>query len=397
MNTSSEQAAGLWSNHNFQKLYWAHVVSLLGSGVSSVALGLLAHALVGASASAVLGYTLTIRIAVIVLFSPWAGHFAHRLGAKSLMIWSDIFRIGIVVGFFFVDAVWQIYVLAFFLNLGSAIFTPVYKAVIPGVVTDEQYPKALAFGSVAYDISSILGPALAGLLIATIGFRGSFFVDAGTFLASAILVLGVPRAVIEVSNGKRTSPWHGVGAMLRRPALRESLLLALQVAVAGAFVLVATVDFVKNELALPDRFYAWTMAVYGLGSVVGALGYSHAPPPVRKVLVAMGAPVMVAALALVGLNPGFPTLLVSWAFIGAVQSLLGVKGSELLASNSERDERPHIYAAHFALSHAGWGITYPLVGTLTSSIGFINAGWWILGLLVAVSIPYWAVNGRERR
>lgn len=127
-----------------------------------MALGLLAHALVGASASQVLGYTLTMRIVVIVLCSQWAGHIGERFEARAIMIRSDIIRVSIVSAFFFVDAVWQIYVLAIFLNLGSALFTPIYKAVIPGVVTERQYPKALAIGSVAYDVSSILGPALAG-------------------------------------------------------------------------------------------------------------------------------------------------------------------------------------------------------------------------------------------
>jgi NRE family putative nickel resistance protein-like MFS transporter len=300
--TDSRIKNGLWSNGVFLKLYWAHVISLVGSGVSSVALGLLAHALVGASASAVLGYTLAIRIAVIVLFSPWAGQIAERVGARTMLIWSDVFRVAIVTAFFFVDSVWQIYVLAFFLNLGSALFTPIYKAVIPGVVSDKEYPKALAFGSIAYDTSSILGPALAGLLIATIGFRGSFFFDAGTFLVSALLVIALPRVAIEAPKAARTAPWHGLGAMLKRKPLRESLLLAVQVSVAGAFVLVATVDFVKSDLGLPDKSYAWVMAFYGLGSVGGALVYSHGRSAFRNVLVNLGSPLMIGALALVGVS-----------------------------------------------------------------------------------------------
>lgn len=397
MNTSTENTSSLWKNSVFQKLYWAHVISLVGSGVSSVALGLLAHALVGASASAVLGYTLAIRIGVIVLFSPWAGQIAERFGARAMMIWSDLFRVAIVAGFFFVDAVWQIYVLAFFLNLGAALFTPIYKAVIPGVVSEKEYPKALAFGSIAYDTSSILGPALAGLLIATIGFRDSFLFDAGTFLASALLVIALPRVAIEAPKTSRTAPWHGIGAMLKRKPLRESLLLALQVSVAGAFVLVATVDFVKNDLALPDRSYAWAMAVYGLGSVCGALAYSHGKPAFRNLLVNAGAPVMIVALAMVGIFLSFPTLLAAWALIGAVQSLLGVRGSELLAANSDKQERAHIYAAHFALSHAGWGLTYPLAGLLTSRLGFANADWIFAGILVLVAVPYWALRLRSNR
>ena len=395
MTTQSEN---LWSNGVFQKLYWAHVISLVGSGVSSVALGLLAHALVGASASAVLGYTLAIRIAVIVLFSPWAGQIAERLGARAVLIWSDLFRIAIVAAFFFVDAVWQIYVLAFFLNLGSALFTPIYKAVIPGVVSDKNYPKALAFGSIAYDTSSILGPALAGLLIATIGFRGSFLFDAATFLVSAFLVIALPKMAIEATKAARTAPWHGVGAMFRRKPLRESLLLALQVSVAGAFVLVASVDFVKNELALSDRSYAWAMAVYGLGSVCGALGYSHGRPAVRDALVNLGAPVMIGSLALAVSLHSYASLLVAWALIGAVQSLLGIRGSELLAANSDKQERAHIYAAHFALSHAGWGLTYPLAGWLTSRLGFSNTGWIFAGLLLVIALPYaWSKFSHRNR
>src|SRR5215217_5526163 len=131
--THSELDSPLWRHGAFQKLFWAHVISLIGSGLSSVALALLAHQLVGASASAVLGVTLAIRIVVIVFCAPWAGQIAERFGARAVLIASDVVRAGVVAGFFFADAVWQIYALAVILNFGAALFTPVYKAVIPGV------------------------------------------------------------------------------------------------------------------------------------------------------------------------------------------------------------------------------------------------------------------------
>ncbi len=109
----------------------------------------------GASASAVLGVTLAIRIVVIVFCSPWAGQIAERFGARAVMIGSDLVQAGVVAGFFFATSVWQIYALAVALNLGAALFTPVYKAVIPGVVSEKQYPRALAFGAIAYDIAGV--------------------------------------------------------------------------------------------------------------------------------------------------------------------------------------------------------------------------------------------------
>lgn len=387
---NNKASDSLWRNGPFRLLFSAHAVSLIGSGLSSVALGLLAHQLVGASASVVLGITLTIRIVVIVFCAPWAGWVADRIGVRTALIASDLSRALIVVGFFFVEEVWQIYALAVLLNLGAAIFTPVYKAVIPGITTTAQYPRALALGSVAYDTANILGPSLAALTIAIFGFRGNFVADALTFLVSSALVFGLPRMVA----ASRTSPrpvalTHGMTAMLRRWPLRETLYLALQVSVVGGFVLVATVDFVKGQLDLPDTAYAWAMAAYGIGSVVGAVVYGRSSAGVRRAFFHAAAPSMLAALAGAGYFERFEPLLIAWALAGAGQCVLGIRGNELLAANSTPDERPHIYAAHFSLSHAGWGLTYPLAGFAVTALGFATSAYLFAGLLTAISLPLW--------
>ncbi|MFV1995715.1 MAG: MFS transporter, partial [Verrucomicrobiales bacterium] len=190
-DTPSTTPGSLWSNRRFATLFAAHALSLVGSGIGSIALALLAEHLTGASAARVLSFTLTIRIAIFVFLSPVAGQIAQRLGSKTTMLLMDVLRAGIILGFFFVDAVWQIYLLAFFLHLGSAIFTPVYKAVIPGITGEDDYPKALAYGSIAYDLSTIAGPSLAALVIALAGYRGSFLVDAASFLLGALLILTI--------------------------------------------------------------------------------------------------------------------------------------------------------------------------------------------------------------
>lgn len=396
--TDETNDSSLWRHGVFQKLFWAHVVSLVGSGLSSVALALLAHQLVGASAAAVLGVTLAIRIVVIVFCAPWAGQIAERCGARAILIGSDVVRAGVVIGFFFADAVWQIYVLAVILNLGAALFTPVYKAVIPGVVSEKQYPRALALGAIAYDTANILGPSLAGLVIAAVGFRGNFVVDAMTFLVSAALLFGVPRLLIEPkrTGGQKTALSHGLAAMFQRPALRVTLFLALQVSVMGAFVLVATVDFIKARLGLTDAAYAWAMAAYGVGAVCGAASYARVSPAVRDWLVAVCAPAMLLALALAAAFQQYGPLLIGWTLAGAAQSILGIRGNELLAANSAGEERAHIYAAHFSLSHAGWGLTYPLAGFLTTALGFGKTAWIFFGFLAAVSTLVWLMKARGR-
>ncbi len=396
--TSSAADSSLWRHGTFQKLFWAHVVSLVGSGLSSVALALLAHQLVGASASAVLGITLAIRIVVIVFCAPWAGQIAERFGARAVLIGSDVVRAGVVVGFFFADSVWQIYALAVVLNLGAALFTPIYKAVIPGVVSEAQYPRALALGAIAYDTANILGPSLAGLLIATVGFRGNFVADGTTFLLSAALLFAVPRLLIEPprATGRKTALGHGLAAMFQRAPLRHSLFLALQTSVMGGFVLVATVDFVKVQLGRSDAAYAWVMAAYGIGAVCGASIYGRATPTLRNAMVSASAPAMLIAFALAAAFQQYAAVLVGWTLAGAAQSILGIRGNELLAANSQGEERPHIYAAHFSLSHAGWGLTYPLAGFLTTALGFGETAWLFSAMLAAVSLPLWLKRPHEK-
>lgn len=399
MNTPPESIPSLWNHRVFQQLFWAHALSLFGSGLSSLALGLLAHHLVGASASTVLGITLAIRIIVIVLVSPWAGQISARWGARRVMIASDLMRCGVLVGFYFADSVWQIYALAVLLNLGSAIFTPIYRAVIPDVVSKEQYPKAAAIGSIAYDAANILSPSLAALVIALVGFRGNFVVDGVTFLMSAALIFGLPRLAAETvstKTNKHVSVRHGISSMFHRAKLRQSLFLALQTSIAGAFVIVATVDLVKNELRLSDTAYAWVMGAFGVGSVCGALAYSRMSTRFRHAAVNFAGPSMLAALVAVAIVPGYGVVMAAWALIGAGYSILGVRGSELLAEDSQGAERPHIFAAHFALSHAGWGLTYPIAGFLTTALGFGNTAWVFAAILLGVTIPVWIAKTHGR-
>lgn len=387
----------LWRNRAFAHLFWAHTISLFGASLSSVAIGLLAHELVGASVSTVVGITLTIRIAVVVFLAPFAGSLSHRLGAKRTLIAADIFRAAVVTGFFFADAVWQIYLLALLLNIASAVFTPVYKAAIPNIVSAAQYPRALSFGSISYDMANIAGPALAGLLILWFGFRGNFLAHSAAFLLSALLIFPIRVGAGEAAPAAEPDRWHGIRAMLGRTELLRALFLALKVSIGGGFILVATVDHVKNNLQLPDSYYAWAMAAYGIGSVGGALAYGQTPSSgVREWLYRILPWGLLAGLLVAAFTHHFAWLMTGWLLAGAGQSVLGLRSNEALAAHSIPDERAHVYSAHFALSHAGWGVTYPLAGWTTTVFGFNRSALFFALLFVTATAGQWLFFRRRR-
>src|SRR5260370_18310108 len=162
----------LWRNRNFRLLFSAQIISLLGSGVTTVGLGLFAYQLTGgASATAVIGNGLARRILAFLLFSQPAGVIADRVSKKRILIAADVIRFALLALFPFITSVWQIYVLIFAINAVTAFFTPTFESSIPEIVGGEQYVKALSLSRVATDIEAVAAPALPGLLLPLLGLR----------------------------------------------------------------------------------------------------------------------------------------------------------------------------------------------------------------------------------
>ena len=383
-----EKAGSVWKNSGFVRLYAAHAASLVGSGIGTAAIALLADELRPGAGPQVLGIVLTIRILIVVFLSPLAGQLAERIGRRLQMVLADLLRMFVMVGMFFVSAEWHLYVLAFLLHLGSAFFTPIYKSVIPGVVGKKLYPRAVAYGTLAYNLSDILGMTAGAALIWMIGFKWCFSIDAATFLLSALLIALVRLPTDQRGEQRKAARLlFGVTQMFSGIELRRSLMLSLQVSIVGGLAIVATHGYVKNELGWPEYFYPLAMAAMGLGSMFAALHFSYCGSAGRKKWGRIVLPLFFAVLIGTALFPYYPVLVIAWMVSGAGQGVFSVISNTLLAENSKESERSHIYAAQFALSHAGWGISYPLCGFLAGQIGFAAASWTCVGLLLITLLP----------
>lgn len=379
----------LFANGRFVRLFAAHTGSLLGTTLTMAALALLAEEMLGkGNGAALFGVALAIRIGVFVFLAPLAGNVAERFGRKRVMIATDVLRAVVVAGFFFASATWQIYCLVFLLNIGSALFTPIYKSVIPGLVGEHQYPRALALGSMAYKLSDVLGPVIASGIILKFGFRSNFLLDVCTFAGSALLLLTIRFPDPVASTRKTGDVLFGMKQMLRRPGLRRSLALSLCESVVGAFVIIATASYVIGELGLAKSMYPIAASASGMGAMVVAAAFSiwerrHRIP---QFFAATSIGWLGLALLLAATLPFFSGLFVAWFCAGIGIAVLGIRSNEELAANSDEDERAHIFAAHFSLSHAGWGIFYPLSGFLSVKLGFQESAWIFLAILAVLSL-----------
>src|SRR6056297_179021 len=395
------------ADRTYRHLFAAQVVALLGTGLATVALGLLAYDLAGDGAAMVLGTVFTIKMVAYVGIAPLAGAFADRVPRRAFLVALDLVRAGAALCLPFVTEVWQVYVLIFLLQSASAAFTPTFQATIPDVVPDEaRYTRALSLSRLAYDLENIVSPTLAGLLLAVLSYEALFLGTVAGFAASAALVVSVllPSPKASEPRGIYDRTTRGIRIYLATPRLRGLLALNLAASSAGAMVLVNTVVLVRGFLELPESALAWTMFAFGAGSMLAALILPRILDRLsdRPVMLA-GAGLMVATLlglaATVSLSGlAWPLLLGAWLLVGLGYSAVLTPSGRLLRRSSQPEDRPAVFAAQFALSHACWLATYPLSGWLLTQFGAVAALVVLAGLAAlgaAVALRIWPKDDPE--
>lgn len=379
-------ASSLWKNRNYTLLFSAQIISLLGSGVTTVALAIFAYQLTGGeSATAIIGNALFLRILAFLLFSQFAGVLADRVSRKKILIVTDVVRFGLLAMFPFITEVWHIYALIFGINAVTAFFTPTFEASLPEVVGETDYVKALSFSRVAVDIEAFAAPALAGLMVAVFSVRWVFWFDAFTYLVSAafVMLVTIPQVSKKLDpirlRGFMNDLTFGTRILLREPSLRQALLLSLAEATAGAAAIVATVVYVSDVLQSGDTSFAIVMAVLGLGSSIAAIILGRTTTRLelgasdkkalhfrrhdwsRFTLFVGG--IILGLILLPGVfQPPLLIFAAMWFLNGAGQALISIASGTLLAEHTRIEERGRAYAAYFALTHACWLITYPAIG-----------------------------------
>ncbi len=379
------------SNVTYRRLFAAQVVALLGTGLATVALGLLAHRLGGASAGEILGIAFAIKMIAYVAVAPFASALAANLPRKTLLIGLDLVRAGVAALLPFAVEAWQVYALMTVLYVASAAFTPAFQAMIPDILTDErEYTKALSLSRLASDLESVASPVIAAVLLAFVAYNDLFAGTAIGFFLSALMVLSAALRTVRVPQQKTFAQRLTIGFRLfaLTPRLRGLIAISLATAAGGAMVFINTVVIVQTQLSLSEQHTAWALAVFGLGSMSAAMLVPRLleDMPDRIVMI-LGGVMMTAGLVAGAFHHhgGYYELLVMWFDIGIGYSLTLTPASRALRRSASAEDRPGLFAAYFALSHACWLIAYPVAGLVSSTWG-TNAAFFVLGILSAIGV-----------
>lgn len=396
----------LFAIRDFRHLFGAQIIALFGTGLATVALGLLAYDLAGPSAGSVLATALTIKMVLYVLIAPLAAAYADRLPRRMFLTLLDVVRAGVVLVLPFVTEVWHIYVLIGVLQAASAAFTPTFQAVIPDIVTKESdYTRALSASQVAYTMESLLSPVLAAVALTFMAFNWLFIGTSIGFALSAVLVLSthIPNATPSGHVGAWARVTSGVRVFFATPRLRGVVALNLVVAAAGSIVVVNTVNYVRDHLGGSQADVAWMLAASGGGTLLVALFLPRVLDRIAERVVMMtGALVLLAGvLAAVAMTAtqvaSWMVTAPIWVIIGGGMALIVTPTGRVIRGSVAKQDLPAGFAAQFSLSHLAWLVTYPIAGWTGTASGFTLAWSILAALAIAGAITAHLLWPREQK
>jgi MFS family permease len=394
----------LLSNARFLRLWIGQGASFVGDAVSMVALVVLVVEITG-SASAV-GGALVARL-LPTIASPLAGVIADRVDRRIVLVASDLARAVLVLGLVFARDLATIYVLVFLMGLARTVFNPTVRAAFPSVVGGGDLTRANALIGGTFSTSIMVGPALGGLLVASIGVDAAFLADAVTYLISAILLSTVPlphpRRESEEEAGFVRDLRSGFGYLL---GARVPLAI-----VVGAFLTILTINatvpaevfLAKETFGAGDAGYGLLVSLWGGGMVLGSAMMAVLGNRINLVLlyflsIFMGA----SALVGTGLAPAFILALGALTVEGAATGIDNVATDTILQKRVPEAFLGRVFSIRFLGYSAGEALAYPLGGLLVDTVGprstYILAGIataaaGLLVLLTMINIP---IKGREQ-
>ncbi|MCL5965961.1 MAG: MFS transporter [Deltaproteobacteria bacterium] len=295
-------------HRNFRLWFFGQLTSLVGTWMQTIAQNWLVYQLTGSARD--LGLVNFVGAIPLVPLTLYAGAIADRFSKRriifamqaAMMVQAFILALLCWTG---VVTLWHVLVLAFLLGAAQALDTPARQAFVVELVGKEDLSNAIALNSGIFHAARVLGPALAGILVATAGVAGAFFLNGASFLAVLLGLYLMDASLIrrlraEGDEGKDL--WGGVRYLRENRGPRAVVLLITSSALLAMPYYVLIPIFAKEVFGRGAGSYGVLMSAAGGGAVLGSLYAATGPAVKRK-----GAMLTAASFA-------FPLLLAGFAY-----------------------------------------------------------------------------------
>ena len=361
-------------NRNFRLYFIGQLISNTGNWLTNVALVLLVLKLTGSGLD--VGLMAACQFGPILLLSAWAGAIADRSDKRHLLLLTQSLEMTqsialAVLVFLPHTSLGGLYALAVFGGILLAFDNPLRRSFVSEMVRSEDLPNAVVLYSTTVNVSRIFGPALAGLLVVTLGFGWCFTIDAVTYLAVLLcLYLMRPAELHREPRKPRTKGEvrAGVRYVLSMPSLWISFVMLAAIGTLSYNFNVTIPLLVHAALRRNDVVYTILYAVFSFGAVVGAMVVAQRSL-VRMRHVVFGAFALGLTMLLLAFVPGVDTAVPAVFFVGVASVLYSTATTTMVQIETRADMRGRVLSLQTVLLMGTTPIGGPLLGWLADATG----------------------------
>jgi MFS family permease len=359
---------------NYRLYFWGQIISFTGTWMQSVAQAWLVLKLTDSGVA--LGVVTALQFLPMLVAGPWGGVIADRVDKRRLVTVTQSVAgvLALALGVLTVTGVvqlWMVYLMAFLLGLVNLVDMPSRQAFVMEMVGPADLANAVSLNSVVVNASRIVGPAVAGLLIATVGIGVCFILNAASYVAVVVAFIAMDPSTLH-----RAKPVERRGGQLReglryvwaRSDLRTPLLL---MAVAGTLAYNFSVVLplmVRGVFRAGAGTYGALFSVMGAGAVAGGLVVAARGRATPRLLVgamlALGATLLAMAYA-----PNLPLEFVAMVPVGITSTAFIATSNSLLQLGASEQMRGRVMALFSMVFLGSTPIGGPVVGWVAEAFG----------------------------
>lgn len=377
------------ANPNYRRYFTGQAISLIGTWMQTVAQSWLVLQLTGSGTA--LGLVVALQTLPVLLLGPYGGVVADRVDKRKLMmaLQSMMGVLALVLGILTVTGevtLWQVYVLAFLLGLNNCFENPARQSFVLEMVGAADLRNAVSLNSVLVNAARAVGPAVAGLIIATGGIGICFLINAVSFVAVvASLALLDVSALHPSKPATRTRGQlrEGFRYVRRTPNLAIPLLMmALVGCLAYEFQVVLPV-VAKQTFGGGAQVYGFMTGAMGVGAVVGGL-YVAARGRTGVRSLVNSAAVFGLVIAAAAIAPSLWLELIALGLVGAASVGFLSKGNSTLQLEASPSMRGRVMALWAVAFLGSTPIGGPIAGAVSENFGG-RAGLWLAAVACLVA------------
>ena len=394
---------------NYRLLWISTLVSSGGNWVQQVTIGWLAYNIT--DDALLTGTVAGLRGIPFLIAGPISGVLSDRMDRQKLMLITQVYLAllglvfaSLVAGLLYVEvAVWHLFVFTFMFGAGWAMNNPIRQAMVANSVPKEHLMSAIAMNSAAFQVTRIIGPSVAGVLIFTVGPATNFFIQAASFVGVFLLVLPlrIPQEDWSISKGQSffANFKEGVAYATKTPVIMALILMGMIPSMfLMSFINGLMPVFASDILNDPDRGLGYLLSAYGVGALIGTLSLASLGRVQRKgimlIIAAIG-----SGLAMMAFSFTSSLLLSMLALVamGSTQMFYMATNNTLIQTivpDTLRGRVLSLFMLDFALVSIGAFMAGAIAKEFGISEGFFFGGAMAFVLFVIVGLTFHQLRGK---